>query len=197
MKKALVISLCAVCLLSGALLAGNNPDAKVAVHVRAHNAKAGCNYGTIETCDDIVYEIADADVDAFPVFFGLTEYLGCEYALTWPAWTYSALFTSCSEFVIGGITWPGDWASHTWSECRTGVCVPSYAWLYADGPGQVCVIEREFTGVIKVLDCEEGIDTIDEDSRACAGIYGAGGDDPCDLNPTTPTTWGEIKALFE
>jgi hypothetical protein len=159
--------------------AGSNPDAKVAIHVRVHDAKAGCSV-SIADCEDIVYTVAGSDIDAFPVFFNLTEYAGCSYSLTWPEWTYSATFTSCSDLVIGGITLPGSaqYAAHSWRECQTGVCIPGFVWLYADGPGTICAIEPEAAGLsLSVLDCSEGLDSPIE--NFCAGVYGAPGDDPC------------------
>jgi hypothetical protein len=168
-----------VFVLSGAAVCGVNKAAKVAIHVRDHDAKAGCK-ASIASCSDIVTTTPGFNVDAFPVFFNLTEYRGCAYSLTWPDWTYSAVFTSCSDLVIGEITLPGpaQYAAHAWKECRTGVCVPGFVWLYADGPGKVCVIEPGDSLLgLSVLDCTEGLDAPIQ--SFCAGVYGAEGDDPC------------------
>jgi hypothetical protein len=176
--------------------AGVNVDAKVAVHVRAHNAKAGCTVA-ITGCADIVTTEPGFSVDAFMVFYDLNQYLGTEYGMCWPAWTYSGAFTSCSDLVIGSIAWPGDGASHTWTACQTGVAVSGFVWLYADGPGQICPCEHPASGAIQVLDCAEGLDT--PACVYCAGVYGAVGDDPCEPCATAiePSTWGGIKAVFE
>jgi hypothetical protein len=201
MSKSLLISLCLVCVLSTALLAGNSPNAKLAIHVRLHNAKAGCGV-TITGCGDIVGTYAGDNIDVFPVFFDLNEYKGCSYSLDWPDWTYSAAFTNCADFVIGGIYWPGNtqYAAHAWTACETGVCVPAFLWLYADGPGQICPLDPEPLDLrLSVLDCEEGEDT--PTHACCAGVNGMAGDDPCDCppweNPTVPATWSAIKSLFE
>jgi hypothetical protein len=194
MKKVLVIAVALTLALSAMAFAGANVDAKVAVHVRAHNAKAGCTVA-ITGCMDIVTTEPGFSVDAFPVFFDLVEFLGCEYGLCWPTWTYSAAFTNCADLVIGSILWPGDGASHTWTSCQVGVAVPSFVWLYADGPGMICPCPHPISGVISVLDCAEGLD--DPMCIFCAGVYGAFGDDPCDPTGTEPSTWGEIKGLFE
>ena len=53
MKKALVLTVALIFVLTATALAGLNVDAKVAVHVRPHNAKAGCTV-TITYCGDIV-----------------------------------------------------------------------------------------------------------------------------------------------
>jgi hypothetical protein len=156
---------------------GRNPDVKVAVHVRAHNAKAGCDYGTIEHCHDIVSEVPGMSVDAFPVFFDLTEYLGVEHGMTWPDWTYSGAWTNCADVVIGDIKNPGDGASHIWDTCHTGVAVPGYVWLYADGPGMVCVCPHPESNSIFVLDCAHARD--EPIFNACAGVHGAVGDAAC------------------
>jgi hypothetical protein len=197
MRRGILISLFLVCALSTALLAANNPNAKMALHLRPHSAKAGCDYGTIEDCEDIVYELEDGSFDAFPVFFDLIEFLGCEYGLEWPETWSSASFTNCSDFVIGGVVNPGDGAAHTWTSCQpSGVCVPAFVWIVAYGPGQICPTDNPLTGFPKVLDCAQGADSLFT-YGACAGLYGAEGDDPCELNPITPTTWGEIKSLFK
>jgi hypothetical protein len=129
------------------------------------------------------------------IMFDLVEYLGTEYGMCWPQWTYSAAFTSCSDLVIGAIAWPGDGASHTWTSCQPRpVAVSSFLWLYADGPGMICPCPHPVSGVNQVLDCSEGLD--DPICLFCAGVYGAVGDDPCDPTGTEPSTWGGIKALF-
>jgi hypothetical protein len=197
MKKAILISACLILTFAAALLAGANTDAKVAVHVRVHNAKLGCNYGTITGCGDIVYTLEGSNVDAFPVFFNLAEYTGCEMGLDFPA--ESAGFTSCSDFVIGGITAPGEGSSHTWTACLTGVCVPCYIWFYASGPGLVCPVPFTGTGLVSVLDCLYFIDDLNLETQiGCAGVYGATGDDPCAIpgGATAPATWGQVKSLF-
>jgi hypothetical protein len=185
----LALSLCLVGMTSTAF-AGLNPNAKVAIHVRAHSAKLGCTLASpIDSCGDIVTTEPSFSFDAFPVFFDLTEYTGCELGMTWPAWSYSAAFTSCSDFVIGEITQPGDGSSHTWSDCHTGVAVPCFIWLYADGPGFVCPTIHPGTGAISALDCSYEIDNAT--ALFCAGVYGATGDDPCvvpALCQVTPTT---------
>ena len=87
--RVLVIALALTLMLSALATAGNNLDAKVAVHVRPHNAKAGCTITpAIVGCGEIVTTEPGFSVDAFPVFFDLNEYLGCEYGLCWPAWAY-------------------------------------------------------------------------------------------------------------
>jgi hypothetical protein len=206
MKKAILVVLCVLLGLSTVALAGNNPGAKGTIHVRPHNAKAGCNYGTIEGCADIVMSEPGFSVDAFPIFYELTEYQGCEYSVTWPDWTYPPAFTNCADLVIGTIANPGDGVSHTWLACQTGVCVPAFLWLYADGPGQVCIsgnpLHPHKPGTAFVLDCAEGLDVLV--GWGCAGVYGgtpapASGDACEELPPpaTQPTTWGEIKGMFE
>ena len=175
--------------------AANNPDAKIAVHVRDHQAKLGCHHRDIYTCADIQTTVPDFSVDVFPCFFDLTEYLGCEYGMTWPAWTYSAAFLNCSDLVIGSIINPGDGASHTWLACQSGVCMPSVLWLYADGPGMICPCPHPVSGAIKVLDCAKGVD--DPLCVFCAGVYGIIGDDPCEPTGTEASSWGEIKGMFE
>jgi hypothetical protein len=177
--------------------AGNNPETKVAVHVRAHNAPLGCDYGTITDCHDFVVTELGPDVDAFPVFFDVAEFRGCEYGMWWHEWTSSAVFTNCADFVIGSITWPGDGVSHAWQTCQTGswVCVPCFIWLYADSPGLICVVPHPISGVVAVLDCAEGLDA--PYITFCAGVYGYVGDDPCPPVSESRSTWGGVKDMFD
>ena len=193
--KSLVLVVVLIFALSATAFAGMNAGvAKTAIHVRPHNAKLGCTV-TITHCGDIVTTEPGYNVDAFTIHFDLNEYLGTEYGVCWPSWTYSAAFTSCSGLVIGDIVWPGDGASHTWTACMPGpVAVSSYLWLYADAPGMICPCPHPMSGIIKVLDCSEGID--EPICIFCAGVYGLIGDDPCEPTGTEQSTWGEIKALF-
>jgi hypothetical protein len=173
-------------------LAGNNPAMKCAVHVQAHNAKQGChNLPVITNWYDLTPTYEGASFDAFPVFFDLTEYLGVQYGLTWPDWTYSAAFTSCSDLVIGAVTTPGTGAAHTWTSCRTGAAIPSFVWLYADGTGYVCLSDYPDSSPpeIFVLDCAEGLDISIWGYCECAEVY-------TDAPATEPTTWGSVKSLF-
>ena len=182
--------------ISSPCLAGNNPIAKAAMHVRAHNAKLGCDVGTMESCNDIITTEAGFSIDAFPVFYDLNEFLGVQYGLTWPAWTYSAAWNNCSDLVIGSISLPGDDAAHTWTACQSGIAVPSFVWLYADGPGQICIIDAANASPpgVYVLDCSEGLDT--PIWAICAGVYGEVGDDPCEP-ATEAATWSAIKQIFK
>ena len=197
MKKVLVAAVALTLVLSAVAFAGNNPVAKVAVHVRAHPLKLNCNTVPIAGCADIVTTYPGFSVDAFPVFYDLTEYKGVEYGLCWPAWTYSAAFLSCSDLVIGVIDWPGSEAAHTWTLCQNSpVAIPSAIWLYAGGPGMICPCPTSL-GVLTVLDCAEGLD--DPCDVFCAGVFGQDGDDPCagGASAIEQSTWGGVKAIFE
>lgn len=197
MRTLSIVALAATLAFSAAAFAGNNPDVKVAVHVRPHDAKLGCDYGTISTCHEIVVTEPGFNVDAFPVFFDVSEFQGCEYGMWWPSWAYSGAFSNCADLVIGAIVWPDDGASHTWLSCRTDTwaCVPSYLWLYADGPGMVCVVPHPVSGIVNVLDCAEGLDA--PMAFSCAGVNGYIGDDPCPPVEASQGTWSEIKGAFE
>jgi hypothetical protein len=162
--------------LVGTSLAGQNPGAKVAVHVMSHNAKRTCaTLPALTECEDIAYTLEAGDVDCFPVFFSLSEYLGCEYGLDWPG-TYSCMFTSCSDFIIGDIVNPGDGVSQVWADCQSGdIAIPGWAWITEPDSAMVCVVVHDLTYEIKVLDCSDGVDQ-PADDPFCAGIAGAQGD---------------------
>jgi hypothetical protein len=180
MAKWLIIVACVVLAMASSCLGGQNPGAKVAVHVMPHSPKRSCADAlfTIGGCEDIVRTLETGDVDCFPVFFNLAEFQGCEYALSWPG-TNSCTFTSCSDLVIGTIVNPGDGISHTWFECQTGgIAIPGWAWIEEPDSSQVCVIGHPMTHIINILDCNEGLDQPSEDPF-CAGIGGLAGDDPC------------------
>jgi hypothetical protein len=203
MKKALVIAIALTLVLSTVAFAGVNANAKVAVHVRAHNAKAGCTV-TITGCADINTTSADASVDAFVVYYDCTAYVGVAYGLCWDATISSGTFTSCSDLVItsfdiAGYMASGDGAAHTWYNCDyTGIAVAGYVWVYVYGPGMMCPCDHPDPGIeggIQVLDCWEGLDF--PECTRCAGLGGLVGDDPCEPTAAEATTWSEIKGLFE
>ncbi len=194
--RVLVIAIALTLALCAMAFAGANPDAKIAIHVRNHNAKAACTITpAIVTCADVVTTNATGNFDAFPVFFDLTEYQGVEFGVTWPVWAYSADFTNCADLVIGEIKNPGDGSSHAWTTCQYGVAAPCFLWMYADaGGGMICPIPHPIAGAISIVDCAEGVDT--PMCIFCAGVYGMVGDDPCAPTATEPSSWGEIKGMF-
>jgi hypothetical protein len=195
--KILAIALALTVVLSVVATAGQNPNVKVAVYVDAHNARRTCAaLPVITDCSDVVTTFADADFDAMPTFFDLYGITGAEYSLTWPAWTYSAIWNNCSDLVIGGIVDPGDAISHTWYECQIQFAVIcGWAWLYADFGGTVCMVPNATTGFIGVTDCEYQAD--EPMCFFCAGVAGIQGDDPCAPTATEAKTWGGIKSMFK
>jgi hypothetical protein len=202
MKKVLVIAIALTLVMSTLAFAGVNADAKVAVHVRTHNAKAGCTVN-ITFCGDIVTTSAEGSVDGFVVFYDCTMYAGVAYGLCWDATISSGIFTSCSDLVIP--SWSGDYmasgsgAAHTWTTCHyASVAVAGYVWVYVYGPGMMCPCDHPdplIEGGIQILDCADGLDF--PECIRCAGLGGLIGDDPCEPTATEATTWSEIKGLFE
>ena len=179
--------------------AQGNPGVKVAIHLEEHLPARSCagDFPSIATCADIVTTIDAGDVDAFPVFFNLNEYLGLEYGLMWPG-QYSCAFTSCSDLTIGGISDPGDGVAHAWHFCQPGpIAVPGWAWIYEEDAAHICIVEHPWAYAISVLDCSPEGRLDHPDSSFCAGIAGAEGGDPCD-HPTNVerATWGGIKSMF-
>jgi len=199
MKIAIASCMLFAVLAANLATAGNNPNVAVTVHVMAHASKRSCSSGlpSIDRCDDLKTTVSSVDADCFPVFYELSEYLGCQYGLTWPG-TYTCTFTSCSDLVIGEIINPGDGIAHTWTSCQSGrVAIPGWARIYEPAGGRVCVVPDPETGEIFVLDCGEGLDSPLE-TPACAGIAGRPGDEPCGNQPPTEEgTWGEIKTMFD
>ena len=101
--KAASVTCMLLALLAGSLiLAGSNLGVGVTVHVMAYASERSCSSGlpSVSWCQDIETTEASGDVDCFPVFYDLSEYLGCEYGLTWPG-TYTCTFTSCSDSGLG------------------------------------------------------------------------------------------------
>jgi hypothetical protein len=202
MKKVLVIAIALTLVLSTMAFAGVNATGKVAVHVRDHNAKAGCTV-TITGCADIQTTNGSASVDAFVVYYDLTMYVGVAYGLCWDPSISSGTFTNCADLVIpswtGDYMASGDGAAHTWYNCDyTGIAVAGFVWVYVYGPGMMCPCDHPDPGIeggIQVLDCSEGLDF--PNCTRCAGLGGLQGDDPCEATAAEATTWSEIKGLFE
>jgi hypothetical protein len=196
MRKLILIVVALLLLLSSTGFAGRNAFPKAALHVKSHNAKQTCaNLPVIGSCGDVVTTYLGDNVDAFPVFFDLVEYLGVEYGVEWPAAWGTVAFTSCSDLVIGNIVSSGDGVAQTWTSCQTDpVAICGWVWMYAAGPGLVNPYFHPVSGDITVLDCSQGLD------RACimfSGVNGMIGDDPCEPSGIEPSTWGGIKAIFE
>ena len=192
-----VIGLAAIIILiaSVACYAGVNADFKGAVHVDLHGSRSCTkSFPTLTACEDIVYTLASPDADCFPVFFGLAEWQGFDYSLSWPG-MYSCVFTSCSDLTIGGIVNPGDGVSHAWTSCQmTELAVTGWAWIY--DYGLVCMVNHPGTGDIKVGDCSDPTEYDNPAATFCAGIGGTAGQWPCE-NPTQPETWSHIKTMFK
>ena len=169
-----------VMLIPALLMAGNNPGAKVAVHVLPHDPQRTCASGLPSPflCFDITTTYAGCgDMDVFPVFFDLVEYRGVEYGLEWPGGE-SCAFTPCSDLHIGGLVWPGDGISQVWFGCKPGPStVAGWGWIHTSEPGLVSVVPHPVTGEVQVLDCFEAVDQ--PVYGTSAGVCGAVGGDPC------------------
>ena len=162
-------------------LAGQSPNAKVAVHVMSHEARRTCskNMPTISDCEDIVTTYSGCDdVDFFVVFYDLEEYTAFNYTVSWPTAWSSCSFTSCSDFVIGGIGSPGDSIAQAWTDCdSSSACIAGFGWIGdIETSGHITI--GPFPGAnIDIVDCNFEADTT---TVACrAGVCGATGDDPC------------------
>lgn len=161
--------------------AGMNSNHKVAIHLLAHEARSCVkNFPTIVYCSDIVttYE-GCGDVDAFPIFFGLTGYRGIAFGLTWPTAWGSCSWTRCAGDVnIGNIVNPGDGTTISWYSCQYDEpLVVGYAWVTASTSGSIYPCPDPTIRFIGAADCEHV-----EDPPAAifgSGVCGAIGDDPC------------------
>jgi hypothetical protein len=182
----------------GPALAGPNQNFKVAVHVEAHIPKRMCaDLPVIAGCGDIQTTYEGANIDFFPVFFDLVGYNAIEYGVVWPDAWGSCAYTVCTYSSFRDIRWPGDSMMHGYGECEHDpVTVPGWGWLYATGPGTICLVDPpEPISYLGVSGC--GKDRLDFPvCNFCAGILGSVGDDPCGPTATESSTWSSIKALF-
>jgi hypothetical protein len=200
MKIAVVIAALFALLGGSAALAGSNAAVRATVHVLPHSSQRTCTQGfpDVGWCNDLKTTEASADVDWFPVFYDLTEYMGVEYGATWPG-AYTCSFTICSDLCIGDIIEPGDGISHVWFSCETGgAVIPGWGHIYEPNGGRICLIPHPISGEISVLDCDQELDG-PAVIPSCAGIGGQQGDDPCgtDSPPVSEETWGRIKTMFD
>ncbi|MFZ1946834.1 MAG: DUF11 domain-containing protein [bacterium] len=171
--------------LSSHLLAGANPQNKIAVHVVPHGTTCE-SLPAFRYCSDIATTYpALGDIDVIPVFFGLNEYLVVEFGLTWPHAWGSMDYTVCAgDLAIGGIVRPGDGIATAWTECqRTWSVGHGYGWLNAASPGLVEIVTNPATGDYGVVDCEpDGHDPMDYPAVTyAAGVGGTPGEDPCGI----------------
>jgi len=206
MKKVLVIAVALTLVLSVAALAGPNAQAKVAVHVREHSAKAGCTVGPFAVCTDIVTTTdgTAGGADAFMVFYELTEWKGVAFGMCWDPTISSGTWVGCADLEIpsfdpAGYMASGEGVASTWYDCHTDyAAVAGYNWVYVYGPGMICPCDHPdplIEGGIQVLDCAGGLDF--PECTRCAGLGGLVGDDPCEPTGAESSTWSEIKELFE
>jgi hypothetical protein len=174
---------------------------KMAVHIEAH-ATWSCSKGpTLTSFGDLVRRYnAETDIDAFVVVFDYTEFQGLEYSMSWPASWSSTVFTQCADLVIGGITDPNDGISQAWFTCQEvgtegDFFVAGWAWLSPSlggyEEGQVAIVGHPQHDRIYAAECGQNPPFFDAES-----VYYAGYKTEPDSVPTTPTTWGEVKALF-
>ena len=71
-----------------------------------------------------------------------------------------------------------------------------WGWISEPDPAQVCVCVHDVTYPINIGDCSGPIDH-PAYGPYCAGIAGAGGDNPCSgPTATEQSTWGTIKGLL-
>jgi hypothetical protein len=200
-KKAVSLALILTLGLSGTVLAGSNLYYKVALHVMPHEDRTcDTNWPAISDCTGIntVYD-GCSDFDVFPVFFDLEEVQRIEYALGWPADWGDCVFTACAgDNIIGNIVSAGEGIVHEWSQCHQNqIVITGYAWFDSPvTPGQLVLIPNPATGFLGVTDCEGRKDFAI--GLAASGVCGIPGEDPCDCGcASEPSTWSEIKSLFQ
>ncbi len=199
MKRVWAIAFMLALGFGSTVLAGANPDAKALIHVERHESRTCLkNFPEINSLTDVYTYEESRDVDAFPVFFDLSEYKSFDYALWWPG-TYSCALVSCSDLTTGTITWPWDGVSHAWYSCQPGpIAVVGWGWIY--DIGCICMMSHPAAHAVTVTDCDGKLDTVKFRYFAeIGGYYHWPGDPPCcpaDSTPTDPTSWGEIKTLF-
>jgi hypothetical protein len=196
MKKAMGVAAIFVLVVTTVASAGVNSNAKVAIHVLQHTSRScSKNFPTLTDQSEIIVTEPTLDVDAFPVFFDLVEYQGFDYGMTWPG-AFSCIFTSCSDFTIGTIQYPGDGISHAWFECKeSSIAIPGFGWIEETAACQIHIISHPTptVGGIVVGDCQEPAvkDTIPPERSYYSGIGGEQG------QPTAAASWGQIKAMFK
>jgi hypothetical protein len=202
MKLAVIVTVVLALVLGTVVVAGENPNAKVAVHILPRDPDRGCDRNfprILEASDLITTHPGCGQVDFFPVFFDLKECLCVEYGVLWTDWA-SCVFTICSYAHIGEVQWPGDGISHCWGECQPGPAViPGWGWMTVDGPGRICVVSHPVPGEISIADCHPDIQIDHPVKSFCAGYCGAKGDNDFDwlVLATESTTWGSIKGMFK
>ena len=202
-------------LLSGLCYAGHthgplaaNTNVKMAIHLLEYNSGMGCTTkqgfpqisGTGEIVDRIDPGSYPYNMHAFPVVYGFVELTGVAFGLTWPAGWGSTAWTRCvGDQAIGSIVNPGDGQAFTYLTCKyppgdiPSFLVLGYAWLEAAAAGEVEISANPSTNYLNVTDClfqETVIESV---------FHGGIGLEPYKGGPkyaTEPTTWGEIKAMF-
>ena len=182
---------------STAAFAGTNPNAKIALHIKAHPTSCTKSYPVITSCSGIVFTWAPiGDLDAMPVFYDLAGFTLVETGLAWPeaAWGTGSWVRCKGDVSVGSITHtavpanPAETAAQTngvaigWSTCQSAAFVlPGFVWLLPTGAGTVTPAPNPATEDYGVVDCSPEPGPYYQYPRAvyAAGIGGATGDNPC------------------
>ncbi|MGD9402871.1 MAG: hypothetical protein PVF95_11450 [bacterium] len=175
---------------------------KMALHIKAHNAKQSCsNLPVITELGDMTRTATGAgDYDVFMVLFDYgTGFTGAEFGLSWPAEWGSGTTNHCGDFAIGGIAFPEDIISLTWSACQSSPAFApiTWTWLAATGPGQIIMVYKYRDTppgpILGIVDCAF------QEHLAEYVYFAAVNETPWEGEPyyaTEPTTWGNIKSMF-
>jgi hypothetical protein len=187
--------------LSGTASGGSNQGHKLAIHVKSHPTSCSAGYPSFNHCGEIEFTYAGTgDIDVFPVFFELTEYLVVEFGLEWPAGWGTASWVRCDgDISVGDIVHPGDGTAVDWAACQTTwSAAPGFAWLTAYGSGVIRAVPNPATGDYGAVDCDPDDPVYDYPfgEPYSAGVGGETGDDPCRPKGGSESSWGTIKSMF-
>lgn len=212
MKKiGFVLAVVAVLCLATNASAGKNANGKWALHYAGiHNAKANtCTTSVPTICEEIVTTGPSEGTEHYDVYIlavDVAAIAGAMYGLTCDGDVYFYGWTNCADLEIPSENWPGcgEDLAQVWSTEQPGPIVPLgilEVYVYA--------ASNSFSTNINATEgfaqwCDQSplpvcFETDGSEPRyfGTIGFNGETGHNPCGDVPTVPTTWGQVKALYQ
>jgi hypothetical protein len=214
----LSVALVLVATLPTVAVAGNNPDAVLALHIGTRTGKGLCAVSLPTDCQSYVTDTIDSGF--FNLYLTVSNYdtmgvaglqFGIDYDDAIGQGADISGWTSCSDMEFAASEWPDASSGNlmTWEylgNCQGDVDTfePVLAGVFeitAYSGDVFSITPRPVDGRAKVADClgAENDITGMTPSRLATISFGLGtGYNPCETQvPVRRTTWGSIKSLFE
>lgn len=205
--------------LTGAAIAGGNPNAVLALHIGTQTTKDPCAV-SLPAGDCSGYTTStNLNAGFFNVYLTVADYdslgiAGAQWGIQYDGAAGSGCdvekWTTCADLEFSGTNWPAADTGNlvTWEpslNCQGDMT--TFAPILV-GVFQVTtyssdvfsIVPRPVDGKAKVADCNAAEDDLTGlvPSRLATASFGGTGYNPCSaITPVKATTWGSLKRMFE